>query len=310
MLRRDRRGILGKIAGDLDRALADRRLAGAPGKAASRTLATGEGWIVSDVVCTSSPRDRAFEEAHTGVSVAIVIAGSFEYRSARGRHLMTPGSFMLGNPGECFECGHDHAAGDRCVSFHYDPDFFARLLDETGAHPDAFESSRIAPVRASSEVVAQTTLALGPAASMSWEELAIDVAEAASRLGAGTTRGTTSVPRDIRAFVTDCVRTIERDSSRQVSLADFAAKAGLSAFQFLRAFRALTGVTPHQFILRSRLRSAATRIADDDSRIIDVALDAGFGDLSNFNHAFRAEFGVTPTAFRDRARASALFAIR
>lgn len=311
MVRRDRPGILGKIAGDLDRALADRRASGAPGEAVGRRLANGQGWVVSDVLCTSGPRDRVFEEAHTGVSVAIVIAGSFEYRSARGRHLMTPGSFMLGNPGECFECGHDHAAGDRCVSFHYEPSFFARLLDEVDSPVDAFKNSRIAPVRASAQIVAQTTLALGPTASMSWEELAIDVAEAASRLGAGTSRRATTIPGAVSAYVTDCVRAIERDPSSQTSLADLAARAGLSPFQFLRAFRASTGVTPHQFILRARLRSAATRIADDDARIIDIALEAGFGDLSNFNHAFRAEFGATPTSFRDRARATnALFAIR
>jgi len=310
MLRRDGPGILGKIAGDLDRALADRRVSGRPGEAVGRTLAKGDGWIVSDVVCTSGPRDRAFEEAHTGVSVAIVIAGSFEYRSARGRHLMTPGSFMLGNPGECFECGHDHAAGDRCISFHYEPAFFASVTEENDSRAETFKSSRIAPVRASSEIVTQTTLALGPVASMSWDELAIDVADAASRLSNGTSRRTSAVSRGIGAYVTDCVRTIERDPSNQVSLGDLAAKAGLSSFQFLRAFRALTGVTPHQFILRTRLRSAAARIAADSVRIIDVALDAGFSDLSNFNHAFRAEFGATPTSFRDRARANALFAIR
>jgi AraC-like DNA-binding protein len=301
MVRAARPGILGKIAGDLDRALADRRLNGAPGQAMARTLAKGDGWIVSDIVCTSGPRDRSFEEAHSGVSVAIVIAGSFEYRSARGRHLMTPGSFLLGNPGECFECGHEHAAGDRCVSFHYDPRFFEALLAGSNASLDGFESSRIAPVRASSELVAQTILALGPSPSMSWEELAIDVAVAAARLASGPP-ATINVARRTGAYVTDCVRMIERDPSAATSLDALASGAGLSPFQFLRAFRSLTGVTPHQFILRARLRFAAARIADDDARIIDIALDAGFGDLSNFNHAFRAEFGATPTAFRDRTR--------
>jgi AraC-like DNA-binding protein len=288
---------LGKIAGDLDRALAHRRVSGAPGEAVGRSLAKGDGWEVSDVVCTSGPRDRAFEEAHTGVSIAIVIAGSFEYRSPRGRHLMTPGAFMLGNPGECFECGHDHAAGDRCVSFHYEPEFFDRVL---GGGRD-FQGARIAPVRASSEFVAQTILALDSASSASWEELAVDVAGAATRLS-GIASREKNLTRDVRAHVTDCVRAIERDPSAPLSLDALASAANMSPFQFLRAFRALTGVTPHQFILRTRLRNAAACIADGDARVIDVALDTGFGDLSNFNHAFRAEFGTTPTAFRNRAR--------
>jgi AraC-like DNA-binding protein len=123
-------------------------------------------------------------------------------------------------------------------------------------------------------------------------------------------RAVTTVGRDVRAHVTDCVRAIERDPARPTSLDELASAAGLSSFQFLRAFRALTGVTPHQFVLRTRLRAAAARIAGDDARIIDIALESGFGDLSNFNHAFRAEFGVTPTAFRDQSRTTVALANR
>ena len=72
MLRAARRGILGKIAADLDRAVADRLTSGASGRAVGRTLAKGDGWSVSDVVCTSGPRDRSFEEHHVGLSVSIV----------------------------------------------------------------------------------------------------------------------------------------------------------------------------------------------------------------------------------------------
>ena len=306
MLRAPRPGILGKIADDLDRALAHRRLTGTSGEAVGRSLASGPGWDVSDVLCTSGPRDRPFEEAHSGVSVAIVLAGSFEYRSSHGRHLMTPGSFMLGNPGECFECGHDHAAGDRCLSFHYEPQFFDRVL---GGGRD-FRSSRIAPIRASSGVVARTILALDTTSSPSWEELAIDVAGAACRLSGNAVSDKKGLASNVRARVTDCVRAIERDPSAAMSLDALASAAGMSPFKFLRAFRALTGVTPHQFILRTRLRDAAAGIVDSDARVIDVALAAGFGDLSNFNHAFRAEFGVTPTVFRDRARGTPALAIR
>src|SRR5262249_36175402 len=89
-----------------------------------RPLAGGEGWAVSDVVCNAGPRDRTFEERHDDAAVAIVVAGTFQYRSTSGRELMTPGSLLLGNPDEPFECGHEHAAGDRCLSFSFAPDYF------------------------------------------------------------------------------------------------------------------------------------------------------------------------------------------
>jgi AraC family transcriptional regulator len=66
----------------------------------------------------------------------------------------------------------------------------------------------------------------------------------------------------------------------------------------LRTFSAITGTTPHQYILRARLRRAAVRVRAEDTRILDIALDCGFDDLSNFNRAFRAEFGTSPLRYR------------
>ena len=98
---------------------------------AGRILARGEGWSVEHVVCSSGPRDRPFEEQHSHVSIAIVAAGTFQYRTQNGAgresELMTPGSVLLGNAGQFFECGHEHGTGDRCISFRYTPDYFERL---------------------------------------------------------------------------------------------------------------------------------------------------------------------------------------
>ena len=77
-----------------------------------------------------------------------------------------------------------------------------------------------------------------------------------------------------------------------------ASDAGLSAFHFLRLFAQVLGVTPHQYLIRSRLRRAARLLADGARSISDVALDVGFEDLSNFTRSFRAEFGASPREFR------------
>ena len=98
--------------------------------------------------------------------------------------------------------------------------------------------------------------------------------------------------------MSEVVREIERSSARDLPLGRLAALAGLSPFHFLRTFQRITGVTPHQYVRRVRLREAALRLADGGARVIDVAFASGFNDLSAFNRAFRAEFGVTPRAFR------------
>ena len=45
---------------------------------------------------------------------------------------MTPGSLLLGNAGQCFECGHEHGIGDRCLSFSYAPDYFEKITGDLG----------------------------------------------------------------------------------------------------------------------------------------------------------------------------------
>jgi AraC family transcriptional regulator len=76
--------------------------------------------------------------------------------------------------------------------------------------------------------------------------------------------------------------------------------AGLSPFHFLRTFTRVTGITPHQWLLRARLHDAARRLVETRAPVTDIALDVGFDDLSNFIRTFRAEFGVSPTRYRGR----------
>ena len=76
---------------------------------------------------------------------------------------------------------------------------------------------------------------------------------------------------------------IDAQSNREIELEDAAAQAGVSPFHFLRLFSSVLGVTPHQYLVRSRLRHAARLLAEDNRDVTDIAYDVGFGDLSNFD---------------------------
>ena len=266
-------------------------------------LAEGAGWSIEDVICTSGPTDRPFEEQHQWVSIAIVVSGTFEYRASSGSQLMTPGSLLLGNPGECYECGHAHGSGDRCVAFRYAPEWFEQLAADAGVPRGArrFRASRVPPLKDSAAIVARASVGLSTPARESWEEIAHRVAVAAVDLSAGGPLRPGDPPAGALARTTDSVRRIERDPAARWTLDRLAAESALSPFHYLRMFRRVTGVTPHQFILRARLRAAALHLAADDAKVIDVAGAAGFDDLSNFNHSFRAEFGVAPLTYRRAA---------
>jgi len=291
-----------KIAADVERALARRAIQGGPGRLEGRVLARGDGWIVEDVVCSSGPRDRVYEEQHSLVSIAIVTAGSFQYRASgarSGSELMTPGSLLLGHPGQRFECGHEHGAGDRCLSFRYAPEYFETLTAAAArrARP-RFRSLRLPVQRALSPIVAHACAALERSSGIEWEEISVRLAVQSARMDSDGEAIHTNITPAAVARVTRAVRLVERHAGTPLTLARLAREAGLSRYHFLRVFESLTGVTPHQYIRRARLRQAAARLAADRANVLDIAFDSGFGDVSNFNRAFRAEFGVSPRAFR------------
>lgn len=296
---------MAKIAVELERAVVRRAATGAPGSMASRVLGQGEEWHVADVVCTCGPQDRPFEEQHPFFTVAVVVAGTFQYRGSLHRpgiaqELMTPGSLLLGNAGQSFECGHEHGLGDRCLSFRYSRDYFERVAADAGISPGQrkFERLRLPPLEHLSPVIARACAGLVRASQTLWEELSVQLAAEAVKLAHGLPAHVNDVPPSTVARVTRTVRMIERHADSELPLGSLAREAGLSPYHFLRTFAELTGVTPHQYVRRTRLREAAVKLASEKEKVLNVALDCGFGDVSNFNRAFRGEFGANPRSWK------------
>ena len=212
---------------------------------------------------------------------------------------MTPGSLLLGNAGDSFCCGHEHGTGDRCVAFSYDTELFERLRFDAGVADGLFHVPRLPPIRALAPTVAKALALQAGYPGVGGEELGIEVASKAIQIahGAVSARLTRAEPGAL-ARVTRVVRMIDNEPEVPHGLDSLAKFARLSPYHFLRTFEALTGTTPHQYLLRVRLRRAAFWLQTETTRILDIALDCGFGDVSNFNRSFRAEFGVSPRVYR------------
>lgn len=264
-----------------------------------RLLAQGRGWRISDVVCARGPRDRRFEERHTQVSLGFVLSGTFQYRSARGSALLYPGAVLLGAPGACFECGHEHGSGDHCLALGLDPALFDELaFDAAGGRHFRFGAPMLPALRGTVAARDRLQQRLRRAETAATEEAALDLASAVVRALAGAppaTRG--AAARDERRIAA-VARHIEANCSEALDLDRLAALACMSKFHFLRSFRRCLGLTPYQFVLQRRLERAARALRERQARIADVALDCGFGDLSGFTALFRSVYGRTPGDYR------------
>ena len=261
-------------------------------------MAAGEGWQVVDMVCTSGPRDRPFEERQAAVTISLVLSGTFVYRTDRGSSLMSSGALVLGNVGQTFECSHEHGEGDRCLSFQFDPALFERLVHDAGSPRFTFDRDRVPPARALAPLSARAATAMERHDSL--EEIALELAAAIVRGLDGRRRDTTGTVLSHRARIARVLRRLEARIDERHTLAELARSAGLSPYHFLRTFKGVTGVTPHQWLLRARLRAAAQRLVTRRDPITDIALDVGFEDLSNFIRSFRTEFGVPPSRYPGR----------
>lgn len=101
-----------------------------------------------------------------------------------------------------------------------------------------------------------------------------------------------------RTTVTLIVDFIEQNLSRNITLSELAAIANLSRFHFSRAFKATTGETPYQHVLRRRIERAKVLLAHSHLSLQDIAITVGFHDASHFQRAFRMRVGTSAQRFR------------
>lgn len=251
-----------------------------------------------DFRCTAAPGDTPFAEEHACHSIAYVRKGSFGYHACGRAHELVAGSVLAGRPGTEYVCTHEHVCGDECLSFFLAPE----LVEAIGGRTEAWLAGAVPPLP---ELMVLGELAQAAADGVSdigLDEIGQVFASRFVEVVSGHARQPVkTVARDRRRAV-ETALWIDAHSHQDVELDDAAAQAGVSPFHFLRLFAGVLGVTPHQYLVRSRLRHAARLLADEERAVTDIAYDVGFGDLSNFVRTFHRAAGLSPMKFRQASR--------
>jgi AraC-like DNA-binding protein len=259
----------------------------------ANVLASGAGWRVQDVICTSGPHDRPFAERHQGVCLAAVTQGTFQYRSTLGSAVLAPGALLLGNDHHAFECRHEHGTGDRCLSFRLTPEFLEGVVAAVpGVRRADFSAPRLPPHPALLPIIAVAEAARADGDAAAFEEVVLRLAGAVTAVLAGTNGRAPASSRRHERQITAALRRIEVSADEPLTIADLAHEAAMSPYHFVRS------LTPHQFILHTRLNHAAVRLRRTTDTISAIAFAAGFNDLSTFNRRFQRIMGRSPSAYR------------
>lgn len=254
--------------------------------------AARDDYRIGEISCAPHPHGAPSEGLYGEAGVALVLAGAVEYRGAAGSAVAGPGAIIFANGGEHFSCKHVDAQDNlRLVLF-----FGADLLDEIAA-ASGIDAPRFHAVSLPPSRPAATIAALLHEAARGGEEAAFEVARTALRAASHTPSAALSAADVGR--VRDAERYIRAHFAEPCALNTLAALAGVSRFHFARLFKAVTGETPNQYVIHTRLMAAARRLQDTVAPVGVVAFEVGFNDLSHFNASFKAAFGRTPSAWRE-----------
>jgi AraC family transcriptional regulator len=253
---------------------------------------------VLDCRCSAGPRERPFVERHARSSLSYVRKGSFGYRVEGRSYELVPGSVLVGRQGDEYMCTHDHVVGDECLSIQLSPE----VVEAVCGRAERWRTGAVPPV---AELMVLGELAQAAAEGrndLGLDEVGLLFASRFVAVVSGRGHEPAAVGAMDRRRAVEAAAWLDARSAEPIGLEAAAREAGLSPFHFLRLFAKVVGVTPHQYLVRSRLRRAARLLADGAQSVTDVALDVGFRDLSNFVRTFHRAAGVSPRVFRSAAR--------
>jgi AraC-like DNA-binding protein len=273
-------------------------------------LHEGQGVVIDDVICRAHRHGWGEEERTSAHQVVFVRAGVFMRRVSRREFVADANQVIFFNANEPYQVAHPTDDGDACTVLEFEP----ALLHETMAafqprvdnHPDRpFERQHCLSHQMPFLVLQRLRqrLMTGARDVLATQELTLELL--ASVLHEVYRDRSTREQRQRKATVAahqawaEAARQLLAERfSESLDLTGIARQVHCSPFHLARIFHRETGLTLHEYRHRLRLRCALERIAAGESQLARLATELGFSSHSHLTDAFRAAFGVSPSACR------------
>ena len=239
------------------------------------------------------------KHAHESFSIGAIGSGTSTYFNCGTREVIGAGSVVVMNPGDVHACNPVGAQPWSYSMFHVDVTWLAKLQHDLGCSRDGgFRPFATISTRALFGQLNHlyATLTDEHASQLQKEGAAIGFfSDMQSMLAPAPL-----VAEDAGARLTRAAEFINDNFSRQMSVDDIGAAAGLSPAHLIRSFKNRFGMTPHAYLVNRRIEHGRAQLRRG-LPIADVALDAGFADQAHFQRAFKQHVAATPGQYRCRA---------
>jgi AraC family transcriptional regulator len=272
---------------------------------AARPIAEELGVVVVDYRCRAGVHGPGPEEWSAGHKVAFVRRGVFALKTPRTSGVADPNQVLFFNAHQPYRFAHPVAGGDDCTSLML-PDALARQLvarhsprdADDAAQPFRFDRALSSPraIRLHYELLGRARAGSALGLQDALAELLDETLAAAYARREPSPAGPAAGRR--RELAHAAAVAVQADLAATPSLADLAATLGCSPFHLSRVFRETTGLSLRAYVKRLRARTAAEHLSGGASDLTALALRLGYADHSHFTNAFRAEWGLPPSAFR------------
>jgi AraC family transcriptional regulator len=279
-------------------------------KVTVRQLYSGTRFGIAEFTCL--PDDPRWREQNVIESAVPLVVFPLEPVVIEHEHgspvLATPNVAMLYNPGEVYRREMRSGRGDRCLEIQLREPAVEALAAEGMLLPDGGMPATHAPATSTAFFV-QHLLGRSLSSAESEELLCEHIASTLVRSVLGSVAGEDAAAAPLRPAQRDLAEHAKEllgaTLVERPGLPAIARRVGSSPFHLARVFRRYTGFSLHEYRRQLRLRLALDRLCETDD-LTGLAFELGFASHSHLTDSFRREFGVPPSAVRDKAKARRL----
>jgi AraC family transcriptional regulator len=271
---------------------------------------------VRDVCCTAHVSPCGAEEWSGTQDVVFTRRGAYLKQVGKERVVADASQVLFYQPNQPYRVGHPVAGGDETTAFTFAPSVLREALrphlPAAADRPELSFGMTHSPVSSAAllrhHLLRQRLRQGGGTEPLAAEEEALALLrqvlhDAFAGRGPKPVAARAATARAHREQTEGAKTVLLARLGDALTLADVAQAVHCSPYHLARLFRRQAGLPLHQYLLRLRLAAALERLADGGQDLTRLALSLGFASHSHFSTAFRHQFGLAPSAFRQHASA-------